>query len=260
MIDYSFSIYDLEFFLLVFVRIASCFVVASFFSMTNTPNRVKVGLAFFVSILIYGSVTPAEAIVYETVFQYALIIIKEVMVGLLLGFSTSICTYIVGFAGHIADMEIGISMAMVLDPTTKENTSISGVYYQYVVMLMLIISGMEQYILKALVETFTLIPVNGAVFDLDHLMSSMVSFMGDYVIIGFQICLPIFTVMVLLNAVLGVLTKVSPQMNMFTVGIQLKVLVGLSIMFLTTRMLPIVSSYIYKEMKTMMVSFVEGMM
>ena len=260
MVDFTFSIYDLEFFLLVFTRVTCCFVTAPFFSMTNTPNRVKIGLGVFVALLIYKTVTPEEAIIYNTVFQYAIIVAKEAVVGLLIGFSASICTTIVGFAGHIADMEVGISMATLIDPTTKENTSISGIYYQYTVLLMLILSGMHHYILKALVDTFTLIPVNGAILDLEHLLSSMIRFMGDYIIIGFRICLPIFAVMILLNAILGVLAKVSPQMNMFAVGIQMKILVGFAIMFFTTGLLPDVANFVYKEMKTMIVSFVEGMM
>lgn len=259
MIDFAFSIYDLELFLLIFTRITCCFVVAPFFSMTNTPNRVKIGLGFFVALLIYEAVTPEEAIIYETVFQYALIVAKEAIVGLLVGFAASICTTIVSFAGHIADMEIGISMATMLDPTTREITSISGIYYQYMVMLMLILSGMHQYIIRALVDTFTLIPINGAVFDLDHLLSSMITFMGDYIIIGFRICLPIFVVMVLLNAILGVLAKVSPQMNMFAVGIQLKVLVGFMALYLTVALLPDIAGLIFTEMKKMMVLFIEGM-
>jgi flagellar biosynthetic protein FliR len=60
--------------------------------------------------------------------------------------------------------------------------------------------------------------------------------------------------------VLGILAKVAPQMNMFAIGIQIKMLVGLGVMFLTVRMLPYAADFIYTEMKTMMVSFVEAMM
>ena len=74
-------------------------------------------------------------------------------------------------------------------------------------------------------------------------------FLGDYISIGFQICLPVFAVMLLLNAVLGILAKVSPQMNMFAVGMQLKVLVGLCVLFFTTGMIPAVSNVIFTEMK-----------
>ena len=88
----------------------------------------------------------------------------------------------------------------------------------------------------------------------------MTEFMSDYILIGFRIVLPIFCVILLLNAILGVLAKVSPQMNMFAVGIQLKVLAGLTAMFLTTGMLPGAGDFVYQEMKKMVVSFIGGMM
>ena len=122
------------------------------------------------------------------------------------------------------------------------------------VLLMLMISGFHRYLLKALAETYVLIPVNGAIFKTDNLMSAMAGFMSDYIVIGFRICLPIFAVMIILNAVLGILAKVSPQLNMFAVGIQMKVLV----LFLSTAMLPGAANFIYEQMKRMVVTFVEA--
>lgn len=258
MINYSFSIYDLEYFLLIFTRV-SCFVFsAPFFSMDNTPKRVRIALSFFTAVLLYQALTPAPAIVYDTVTGYALIVIKEALTGLLIGFSANICTAIVNFGGTIADMEIGLSMVSLLDPTTKQNSSVTGVLYQYAFSMLLIATGMYRYLIGALADTFTLIPVNGAVFHSDSLLNSIIAFLSDYVIIGFRIILPIFCVIMLLNAVLGVMAKVSPQMNMFSVGIQLKIMVGLSVIFFTVGMLPDAADMVFQEMKKMIVSFVGG--
>lgn len=256
MINYSFSIYDLEYFLLIFTRV-SCFVfIAPFFSMKNTPAVVRIGISFFSSMLLYQALTPSDAVVYSTVMEYAVIVMKEAIVGLLIGFAANICTTIVNFAGSIADMETGLSMVTLMDPTNNESSSITGVFYQYVLMLMLTATGMYRYLFGALADTFILIPVNGAVFNGDSLLNSMLQFLGDYIIIGFRIVLPIFCVILLLNAILGVLAKVSPQMNMFAVGIQLKILVGISVMFFTAGMLPGIADFIFQEMKQVIVSFV----
>ena len=260
MIDFSFSIYDLEYFLLILTRV-SCFVfVAPFFNMKGVPSQVRAAISVFMSMLLYQVLTPAEAVVYDTVLGYAMIVMKEAIAGLLLGFGSNICMSIVNFAGSIADMETGLSMVTLLDPTTKENTSISGVLYQYIFTMMFIASGMYRYLLGALADSFVLIPVNGAVFHADSLLNSMITFMSDYIVIGFRIVLPIFCVILLLNAILGILAKVSPQMNMFAVGIQLKILVGLSVMFFTVGMLSGAADFIYQEMKQMMQSFIGGMM
>jgi len=260
MINYSFSLVDIEYFLLIFVRISMFVYLAPFYGMKGVPNQVKIGLSFFVSVLLFPMTQPHEPLEYNTVWGYAVIVAKEALTGLFIGYGVSICTSIVAFAGRIIDMETGLSMANLMDPTTREMSSMTGVFYQYAVTLILMISGMHRYLLTALSETYILIPVNGAVFHTDKLLETMLTFLNNYISIGFRICLPVFAVMLLLNAVLGIMAKVAPQMNMFAVGLQLKVLVGLCIIFITVGMLPGIADFIYTEMKEMMVAFVESMM
>lgn len=118
---------------------------------------------------------------------------------------------------------------------------------------------MHHYLLRALIDSYEVIPVNGQVFDWNSLAGSMATFMTDMFVIAFRIVLPIFASMMILNCILGIMAKVAPQMNMFSVGMQLKILTGLVIMYLTVFMLPSVSDNIFKEIKTMVVSFIEGM-
>lgn len=257
MINYSFTYGDLEYFLLIFIRVLSFIFVAPFFSMSNTPRNIRITLSFFVALLLYYSV-PRATIEYNTLVGYSMIVLKEIVTGFLIGFAANLCATIVTFAGQVADMEMGLSMASLMDPATRTSSTITGVYYNYMVLLMLIISGMHRYLLKALAETFILIPVNGVALRGEHMLTAMLDFMASYIIVGFRICLPIFAVMLILNCVLGILAKVSPQLNMFAVGIQMKVLVGLSVLFVTTMMLPGAADFVYEQMKRMVVSYVEA--
>ena len=249
MINYSFSIYDLEYFLLILVRV-SCFVyICPFFSMRNTPRRIRVALSVFIAMLLYNAVTPAEAVVTRTVTGYAIVVMKEAIAGLLIGLSVNICSSIFTFAGAVADMETGLSMVTLMDPASREQISITGGLYNYAYSLILIASGMYRYLLGALADTFELIPVGHVNFNMEGLMVTVITFI-----------LPIFATMMLLNAILGIMAKVSPQMNMFAIGIQLKVLTGLTVLFLTVGMMPAASDMIFAEMKKMMVSFVSNLM
>ncbi len=258
MINLTFTYADLEYFLLILVRITAFVYIAPFFGMTNVPRRVKVGFSIFLAYLIFHAVDRNE-VVYDTLLGYAVIVMKEVLTGFLIGWGAQICTTVTSFAGSIADMEVGLSMVSLMDPTTREQATFTGVFYQYLFTLFLIITGMYQYLLQALVDTFTLIPINGAVFKSEALLESVIMFLSDYITIGFRIILPIFCTMILLNCVLGVLAKVSPQLNMFAVGMQLKILVGLGILFVTIQMLPLAADHVFTQMKRMIVSFVEGM-
>ncbi|MCR4616609.1 MAG: flagellar biosynthetic protein FliR [Lachnospiraceae bacterium] len=259
MIDYSFSFYDLEYFLLIFVRVSMFIYIAPFFSMTNTPRNVRVLLSIFISYLLYQTLTPAPAIVTDSIVELALIVIKEAVTGLLIGLSTNICLSILNFAGTISDMETGLSMVQILDPASRQNISITGGIYNYSFNLMMLSSGLYIYLLGALKDTYTLIPVNGAIFNSEKLVNSALTFMADYILIGFRIMLPVFAAMLMLNAVLGIMAKVSPQMNMFAVGVQIKIIVGLGVLFLTVGLLPTAAQMIYDEMRKMMVLIVESM-
>lgn len=260
MVDFTFPIEELEYFLLIMTRVTCFIFIAPFFSMQNTPRRLKIGLGFFISILLYYMTEPHVYPVFDTVWDMATVILKEAAAGLLIGLGANLCSSIVLFAGRVIDMEMGFAMANQMDPTTRENATLTGVYYQNMVMLLMIVTGMYQYFVSALAETFILIPVGQVNFNFDHILSTFVQFLGDYMVIGMKICLPVFCTIMLLNAILGILAKVAPQMNMFAVGIQLKVFTGLSVLFLTVALLPDAANMIFIQMKRMVVAFVEGMM
>jgi flagellar biosynthetic protein FliR len=260
MTNLSFSLSELEYFLLVFMRIASFVYVAPFFSTKGIPNNVKIGLSVFIAYIMYSYGPEHVYPQYNTILGYCIIVLKEVTVGLLIGLGAQLCTSVVLFAGRIIDMEVGLSMASVFDPTTNEQSSITGVLLQYGVMLILYTTGLHRYLIKALMETFTLIPIDHISINTEKLISSIINFLGDYIVIGFRICLPVFASITLMNIVLGLLAKLAPQMNMFSVGIQLKLLAGLSVLVITVGMLPDISNFISTKIQQMVVSMVEAMM
>ena len=260
MIDFSFRYQEFEILLLFIARMGGFVFAAPFYSRNEIPNQFKIGLTLFLGYLVYYATLPHQTVVYSTVFEYSMLVIIEIIVGILVGWSANICISIVFFAGRIVDMDIGFSMVNAIDPSTRENATITGFYYQYAVMLMLLISGMHRYVIEAIVETYSLIPIGGAAFNLQKMYDSLLFYLAEYVSIGFRICMPVFTVILIVNVVLGILAKVAPQMNMFAVGMQIKILTGLAVMTLTTVMLPYVSEFIYKQTKVMVVSMVEAMM
>lgn len=248
MLNYEVALNYWEVFLLIVVRIASFVYTAPFFNMANTPQRTKLGLTFFISVIIF-TLIPERAVEYESVMEYAIIVVKESIVGLLLGFSCNICIYTITFAGHIMDTSMGLSMASMYDPTLKEQTGISGTLYYYFTLLLLMVSGLHRFLISAIIDTYTVVPLNGMGVNMS-LYNSMLTLVADYFIIGFRIALPVFVAIMLVDCVLGILTKVASQLNMFAVGIQIKIIVGFYIMYLTISLLPEVSNFIYQNMKS----------
>lgn len=259
MLEFQLSQYDLEQFLLILVRIASFLYTAPIFSLSSTvPNKVKVGFAVMISSLLFP-IVPVHDVVYNSVIEYAAVVIKETTVGLLIGYMANICINILSFAGRIIDMEIGFAMVTLFDPATNEQTTITGTIYTYFIMLLLVVSDMYQYIIKAIVDSYDVIPINGMNFQLDSIYKIFVQYITDCFVIGFRIVLPFFTVTLILNVILGILAKIAPQMNMFVIGMQLKVFAGFLVMVITAMLLPSVANFIFDEMKTLMVAIVAAM-
>ena len=258
MIDISFSLANFEYFILILVRIASFISIAPFFGMSNTPGQVKVGFSVFVSVITYA-ILPKEAIEYAGMLSYSVLVLKEVVTGLLIGLAASICNNIILVAGHIIDINVGLSMATEYDPITQTESAITGNMYNYFVMLLLIVTNMQHYILRAIIDSYQVIPVNGQNFKWDELLSSMTIFLSDIFILAFRIVLPVFACIMILNCILGIMAKVAPQMNMFAIGMQLKILLGFLILFLTIGLLPYISDFVFSEMKKIMVLVIEGM-
>ena len=97
----------------------------------------------------------------------------------------------------------------------------------------MIASNTHLYVIRAVVDSFYVVPIGGAQFEWDSLLLTMTKYMTDLFIIGFRIFLPFFATMMITNCILGIMAKVAPQMNMFSVGIQLKILVGFIVLFFT---------------------------
>ena len=112
--------------------------------------------------------------------------------------------------------------------------------------------------MAAFVDAYKVIPIGRAVVNANT-VNVIADFLGNYFLIAMRLMLPIYATMLLVNAVLGVMAKVAPQMNMFVVGIQLKLLVGLAVMVLMMAMLPGVANYLTKEMQDVFLKAVEAL-
>ncbi len=258
MFSADFTLQNFEYFLLIFTRISMFVVVAPFFNTKNTPAMAKIGFSAIVAIMLYF-VVPFDSLNYSTVVGYAFLVVKEALTGLMIGFATYCCNFIILLAGNMIDMNIGLSMAQEYDPTLGTETSITGSLYNYFILLLLIVSDMHRFIFKSFCDAFTLIPLGGAVFEWDSLALSMIKYISDIFVIAFRIILPVFAVIMVLNAILGIMVKVAPQIHMFSVGAQMKIIVGFIVLFLTIFLLPNIANFIFMEMKKMMTLFIEGM-
>ena len=258
MVNTAFSLVTFEHYLLILVRISMFVVIAPFFSLRGIPNLTKIGFSAILSIMILAAVEPPE-VTYVSTIGYAVLVLREAVTGLLIGFATYICNSILLFAGNIIDMNVGLSMVSQFDPSMNTQVTITGNLYFYFFMMMLLATNGHQFIIRALCDSFDLIPLGGALFQWDSLLGSMVSFFTNLVLIGFRIMLPIFSAMLVMNVVLGVMAKVAPQMHIFSIGVQLKILVGFLILMVMVSLFPAVVTMVTDQMRINLRSITEGL-
>lgn len=247
----------IEYAILVFARVSMVMVMAPFFNNTNIPMRLKMALAFFLSVIVMNTVD-YTTVSYSGAIGYSILLLKEAITGLLIGLGAGLCMYILNFSGNMIDMEIGFAMAMEMDPTTQVQTTITATLFTAIFMLMFIANDMHYYIIKALCDSYKMIPVGGTVIS-PNLYQLAVQYITDFFIIGFRIILPVFSCILVVNVVLGILAKVAPQMNMFVIGMQLKVFVGLSLLYILMSFLPGITDFIFDEMQKMTKLFIQYM-
>lgn len=253
----SFTIEYLEYILLVFIRVTAIVFVTPFFGATEIPRRLKAIIAFFFTLIIMNTID-YTAVQYETTLGYASLVLKEAITGILIGLGSRLCLYILNFSGHMVDMEIGFSMVQEMDPTTNVNSTVTANLYSYAFMLFFLVSDMHYFIVDALFDSYKLIPIGEASFHA-NLYNIMLSYIVSFFVIGFRIILPIFCCILVINIILGILAKIAPQMNMFVVGMQLKVMVGLFLLFITFQLFAGVADFLFEEMHTLTNNFIQSM-
>lgn len=242
----NFTVENLEFLLAILVRISAFLIVAPVFSLRDFPVRGKLLLSAAVAIVVYF-VTPYEPLVYGGVIGYAVLIIKEAVVGLILGLFANLAYYILSLAGQLIDMEVGLSNTQELDPQSQVSVTISSTILNYSVIMTLIVTNMHLFILKAVIDSFTAIPVGGLVLK-EAIFQQYLAYMGSYMILAFRIVLPEFAAMLVVNTILAILAKAAPQLNMFVIGFQLKIFVGITVLVIMLLLLPGISDMIFENM------------
>lgn len=256
--DLSIETLKLEAFLMVLVRIACFVAVAPVFGHKSINARLRVLIAACITLTVFTAMDP-EMPEYNSVFGFSFLLIKEAAVGLALGFVSSLVMAIITMAGEFIDREIGFSMAQSFDISSGAMTTITANLYDKMIYLIILITNLHFYILKAVVRSFEVVPLGGFQLNISVMYVQVVGFITEFFVIGFRIAMPIFIAATILNIILGVMTKSSPQMNMFAIGIQMKIILGMLALAIMVMFIPNITNYLMEKMDSMLSSVLGGM-
>jgi flagellar biosynthetic protein FliR len=220
--------------LLVFVRMSSLFVITPVFGRREMPSYLKVGLAFFCSYILVPLVGDVQ-IEYTNLLSFSVIVVKEFLVGIIIGYVSFLIFSALYVAGQIIDMQIGFGMVNVLDPTMNTQVPITGNFIYILTTLFFLAMDGHHILISALFKSYSVLPINGFAFT-EAMVNNMSTIFSDVFTLGFKISFPVLAAALLSEVALGILSKTVPQMNVFVVGIPLKIGIGLLTLYV---MMPI---------------------
>ncbi len=222
-------------FLLVLLRVSALLIVAPIFGHRLYPARAKVGLAFMVSMIVFPLVAEAGLDVPEGFLPYALILIREVMMGLVLGFSVLLLFIGIQFAGELAGLQMGFGIVNVIDPQSQNQVSIIGQFLNILAVLLVLSLDGHHIILNGLLASFDVVPLGGVVLKVS-VIEKLMTITGEIFSIAIKISAPVLIALFLVSTAMGVLARTVPQMNVFIVGFPVQLAVG---MFVLVASLPL---------------------
>jgi flagellar biosynthetic protein FliR len=218
--------------LLIFVRVLGIFSVAPIFGHARLPAQVKVGLAFLLSMILIPIVRPPDPTLANAVLLLGAAVVKELVVGLIIGYVTTLLFLAVQLAGEAIDMQMGFGLASTADPLLGTHTSIIGQFLYLIATLLFLALNGHHLLLTGLVKSFDLVPLNHFVFG-TLLSGRVLDMVSEFFLIGLRIGGPVMLAVFLADLVVGLLGRTLPQMNLLVVGFPVKVWVGLGILTLT---------------------------
>lgn len=228
MLDYiNFAIIPV--FLLIFVRITAFFVTVPLFSYRTIPNTFKIGMSFFLALIIFPIIN-TDQIVLD---NYPLLLMKEAVIGLLIGLIAYIILSAVQIAGGFVDFQMGFAIANVVDPQTGAQSPILGQYFYIIALLFLLSVNGHYLIIDGIYNSFQFIALDKYVpFGEESIAHFIIYTFNRMFIIAFQIAIPIVGCLFLVDIALGMIARTVPQLNVFVVGLPIKILVSFVVILL----------------------------
>jgi len=208
------------------IRCLALFAGMPILSGRSVPLRVRIGLSIFISVCAQPSLPATPITPLDSLPLLTLLLAQQLIIGLAMGFAVRLVFAALEFAGEIIGLQMGLNFAGFFDPSTGAQGTASSRFFGTMVAFLFIAINGHLMLVNALVQSFTAFPVGDEPFH--FLRAARPEAWGAEVFsIGLWIALPLVSMLLFVNLVLGVIARVAPQIGVFSVGFPLTVSIGL---------------------------------
>ena len=233
-----------------FLRVLALFGALPLFAQRGVPMRIRVALAFLIAFCAQATLPPVAPIALDSAAA-ALVVVQQLVIGLSLGFAVRIVFSAVEFAGELIGLQMGLNFAGFFNPMTGgEATATSRFFGVSVSWLFIVING-HLLLIAAVVQSFQAFPVSPEPFAFLRAVQPHV-WGAEVFRLGLWIALPLVAMLLFVNLVLGIISRVAQQMNVFAIGFPITVGVGLAGILLT---LPLMQAPFTMALEQMLANF-----
>lgn len=220
-----------------FFRVLGLFTAAPILSMRSIPRRVRVGLAILVVVAAQPSLPEMPAVSINS-SEALMVALQQVLIGLTVGFAARVIFAAIEFAGEIIGLQMGLNFASFFDPMSGgQATSVSRFYGTCAAWLFVVMNG-HLMITAAVLQSFQTFPVSAEPLGFLRVLQPQV-WGAEVFRLGLWVSLPIVAMLTLVNMVMGLIARVAPQMNIFSVGFPVSIGVGITGLWLTLPMMQV---------------------
>lgn len=222
---------NLPFFMVVFFRIGGMLLFAPIFGNANVPLQIRIAISLMFACILYPMVMTSSSPLPEDIIPYAFIIMKEIAIGAVIGFAASILFATFTMAGYLISNQMGLDTASIVDPsseTGEEEQSLSIFYNMIALLIFFTING-HHWFIKTTAQSFEMIPLGNFQYTTVTLTKVLTIF-KTFLVMAIKISAPSLVVLLLTVVVLGLMTKVAQEINVFLIAFPLKILIGFLIL------------------------------
>jgi flagellar biosynthesis protein FliR len=220
---------------ILLIRIGVMIAMTPLFGGAWAPAQVKIGLTAILAIVILPLVTLPPI---SSPAALTLIVVHEVVVGLALSFGIRILVSAAELAGYLIGFQVGFAYAGIVDPQSGVRNNVLAVMYGTLTLLAILGANIHHQILRLLVATFEAVPVSPTIAVNESLVRSVMRMTGVVFTLGVQLAAPVVLVLLLVEVVMGVVTRVAPTLNLMVIGAPLRLLVGLFALGVAIQIVP----------------------
>lgn len=244
--------------LIIFVRILGAIAFLPIIEESKVPRIALAGFGLGISLSVFFNIDVSVSYYEPNLLSYTILIVKETVVGLVMGFVVKIFFQIYPFVGSLLSTQGGLGMSMVMDPTAGTQSTIIGRLYNLGLGAFFVLSGGYHWFIHTLVQSFELIPINQEVFG-PNMVVSMIDSISLYFELGLKLAMPIVSVILVVDFAMGILARTVPQMNMFVIGIPLKMLILFILMVVTIQVISEYNTIILENLVNTLMNIIQGM-